>query len=189
MGRLVNDLLLLAHADAQANSVVANVYKNNRDKVDLDSLLLDVYRQYRPLEEQVSLEVNRQSPHLTLQHIAPAQVFGNRDQLTQALVALVDNALKYTSPDGHITLSLTVIASEAGIEVRDTGIGIAEEDLPSIFERFYRARQAQTSRGSGLGLAIVQSIMQDHSGSVEVESVLGKGSTFTLRLPLAKEKS
>jgi two-component system, OmpR family, sensor kinase len=191
MGRLVNDLLLLAHADAQASSTIAYVYKKDRQKVDLDSLLLAVFRQYRPLEENVSGEADKRGPRLTLQHIAPAQVYGDRDQLTQALVALLDNALKYTPPEGHVALSLTVIASDAVVKVSDTGIGIAEEDLPHIFERFYRAQQAQTRKhsGSGLGLAIVQSIMREHNGTVGVESVQGTGSIFTLRLPLAERTS
>lgn len=190
MGRLVNDLLLLAHADAQASSTIVSVYKKDQQTVDLDSLLLAVFRQYRPLEENVAEEAGKHGPRLTLQHIAPAQVYGDRDQLTQALVALLDNALKYTPQEGHVALSLTVIDAEAVIKVSDTGIGIAEEDLPHIFERFYRAQQAQTRKhsGSGLGLAIVQSIMREHNGTVEVESVQGVGSTFTLRLPLAEKK-
>ncbi len=191
MGRLVNDLLLLAHADAQASSTIVSVYKKDRQKVDLDSLLLAVFRQYRQLEENVSAEVDKRGPRLTLQHITPAQVYGDRDQLTQALVAVLDNALKYTPQEGHVALSLTVIDAEAIVKVSDTGIGIAEEDLPHIFERFYRAHQIQTRKhnGSGLGLAIVQSITREHNGSVGVESVQGVGSTFTLRLPLAQGKA
>jgi len=191
MGRLVNDLLLLAHADAQASSTIASVYKKDRQKVDLDSLLLAIFRQYRPLEENVSVEAEKRGPRLTLQHIAPAQVYGDRDQLTQALVALLDNALKYTPQEGHVALSLTVIDAEAVVKVSDTGIGIAEEDLPNIFERFYRAHQAQARKhsGSGLGLAIVQSIMRDHNGTVGVESMQGAGSIFTLRLPLVEKKT
>ncbi len=191
MGRLVNDLLLLAHADAQGSSTLAHVYKKDRQKVDLDSLLLAIYRQYRPLEENVSEEAGKRGPRLTLQHIEPAQVYGDRDQFTQALVALLDNALKYTLQEGQVALSLTVVASEAVVKVSDTGIGIAKEDLPHIFERFYRAQQAQTRKhsGSGLGLAIVQSIAREHNGTIAVESVQGVGSTFTLRLPLVEEKT
>ncbi|HEV2658987.1 MAG TPA: ATP-binding protein, partial [Ktedonobacteraceae bacterium] len=136
-------------------------------------------------------DADKRGPRLTLQHIAPAQVYGERDQLTQALVALLDNALKYTPQGGHVALSLTVVDAEAVVKVSDTGIGIAEEDLPHIFERFYRAQQAQTRQhsGSGLGLAIVQSIMREHNGTVEVESVQGVGSTFTLHLPLVQGKA
>ncbi len=187
MGRLVNDLLQLANADAQANNSIAHVYQNSQQKVDLDSLLLNVFRQYRPPEENEARETGNRRPRLTLQHIAPVQVYGDRDQLTQALVALLDNALKYTPPEGHISLSLTVVDADAVVKVSDTGIGIAEEDLPHIFERFYRAHHIQTRDrdGSGLGLAIVQSIAQGHYGTIDVESTPGKGSTFTLRIPIA----
>jgi two-component system OmpR family sensor kinase len=189
MGRLVNDLLLLAHADnAQhgSGSIMADHdYKKSMcplQQVDLDSLLLDVFRQYRPLE---SREQDGQGPQLTLQHTTPVKVYGNADQLKQALVALVDNALKYTPREGYVTLSLDVADNFAVVQVSDTGIGIFPDDLPHIFERFYRADRARTRDrgGSGLGLAIAKSIIEAHHGSITVESMPGKGSTFTLKLP------
>ncbi len=186
MGRLVNDLLLLAHADATQHydTSVANDYKNCKKKmqeVDLDSLLLEVFRQYHPS----SNDGQQQGPRLLLQHIAPVRVFGDADQLKQALVALLDNALKYTPYEGHVTLSLVTEDDNAVVKVSDTGIGILPEDIPLVFERFYRADRARTRNrgGSGLGLSIVQSIVQEHGGSIEVESTPGKGSAFTLRLP------
>jgi signal transduction histidine kinase len=102
-------------------------------------------------------------------------------------VALVDNALKYTPYEGSVTLSLTTDERSAIVKVVDTGIGIAPEDLSHIFERFYRADRARSRDrgGSGLGLAIVQSIVREHEGSIEVESTPGRGSSFTLKLPLA----
>ena len=121
-----------------------------------------------------------------LQHITPAKVHGDADQLKQAFVALLDNALKYTPYEGSVSLSLVTNDDYITVKVSDTGIGILPEDLPYIFERFYRADRARSRNhgGSGLGLAIVQSIVQAHQGSIEVESTPGKGSTFTVRLPV-----
>lgn len=184
MGRLVNDLLTLARADAdtgpQPEHPISVGYRKSQP-VDLDSLLLEVFRQYRPAGNEA-----QQQPRLLLSHITPAQVAGDADQLKQAVVALVDNALKYTPPEGSVSLSLATKDAWAVIEVSDTGIGITPSDQPHIFERFYRTDRARSREqgGSGLGLAIAQSIAQEHRGIITVESAPGEGSTFTLRLPL-----
>ena len=192
MGRLVNDLLTLARSDSivQSEHVRAHGYRKIDDQkqlVDLDSLLLEAFRQYQPLGENGDSEARKQGPRLLLQHIAPVKVYGDADQLKQVLVALMDNALKYTPYEGTVSLSLTTSENLAAVKVSDTGIGISPEDLPHIFERFYRADQTRSRDrgGSGLGLAIVQSIVQEHQGSIEVESTPGKGSTFILKLPVA----
>jgi two-component system, OmpR family, sensor kinase len=191
MGRLVNDLLLLARADnlsTQTKPSISNDYKNSMSytqEVDLDSLLLDVFRQYRHLEQE---EGEQAGPRLLLHHTTPARVQGDADQLKQVLVALVDNALKYTPQEGYVSLALMVEDTYAFVKVNDTGIGILPEDLSHIFERFYRADRVRTRDrgGSGLGLAIVERIVQDHQGNIEVESTPGKGSTFTVKLPIAR---
>ncbi|MBA2283942.1 MAG: HAMP domain-containing histidine kinase [Ktedonobacteraceae bacterium] len=206
MGRLVNDLLTLARSDeaGQLTSIVdstnslarnnpkVNGYMNSRKQmrqIDLDSLLLEVFRHYRPVADDETMQGKdgpRQGPRLTLQHITPAKVSGDSDQLKQTLVALLDNALKYTPHEGNVALSLSTSKGYAIVTVSDTGPGIAPEDLPHIFERFYRADPARNRDrgGSGLGLAIASSIVQEHQGSIEVESTPGKGSIFTLKLPL-----
>jgi two-component system sensor histidine kinase BaeS len=100
---------------------------------------------------------------------------------------LVSNALRYTPAGGSICLGAEARAGQLLLSVADTGSGIAAEHLPNIFERFYRAdasRQQQTG-GSGLGLAIVRSMVEAHGGSIAVESELGKGTTFTISLPIA----
>ena len=193
MGRLVSDLLTLARSDSisQSGRIRVNGYRKDGDKkksVDLDSLLLEVFRQYQPVGENGNAETRKQGPRLSLQHIAPAKVYADADQLKQVLVALMDNALKYTPYEGTVSLSLTTSGNSAVVKVSDTGIGISPEDLPHIFERFYRADQSRSHDrgGSGLGLAIVESIVQEHQGSIEVESTPGKGSTFILKLPAAK---
>lgn len=191
MGRLVNDLLTLARTDsiAQAPESEPDGYRKNHmgsRKIDLDSLMLEVYRQYRALDEHAFDAAKTQGPRIILHDITPAQVYGDADKLKQALVALLQNALKYTPYEGTVTLSLTTHDGNALISVCDTGIGIAPEDLPHIFERFYRADPARSRDrgGSGLGLAIVKSIVEEHGGSIQVESTPGKGSVFKVKLSL-----
>ena len=192
MGRLVNDLLILARSNEAAQEVKVNGYRKSASQaptIDLDSLLLEVYRQNRQTVNGDNGEKWQQGPRLMLQDITPAKVFGDADQLKQVLVALIDNALKYTPYEGSVTLSLTTDQNDAVVTVSDTGIGILPEDLPHIFERFYRADHARSRDrgGTGLGLTIVQNIVQELEGNIEVKSSPGRGSTFTLKLPMASE--
>ena len=192
MGRLVNDLLTLARSDETAQEIKTKGYRKvdlKKPVIDLDSLLLQVYRQFRQTAEGENRNKIQQEPRLMLQNITPAKVFGDADQLHQVLVALIDNALKYTPYEGSVTLSLTTDKNDAILKVSDTGIGILPEDLPNIFERFYRADRARSRDrgGTGLGLTIVQNIVQEHEGNIDVESTPGRGSTFTLRLPMVHD--
>jgi signal transduction histidine kinase len=104
---------------------------------------------------------------------------------------LIDNAVKYTPASGQVEVSLHRSNGFAVAEVRDTGIGIAETDLPNVFERFYRADKARTreSGGVGLGLSIGRWITEVHAGTIEVQSSPGHGSVFQVRLPIAKSHS
>jgi signal transduction histidine kinase len=113
-------------------------------------------------------------------------VEADRALLHQAIHNLVDNAIKYTNNGGKVTVSVMVKQNEVTWEVKDTGIGISPVDLPRVFERFYQPAggQARQKRGSGLGLTIVKSIAERHGGSIRAESQLGKGSKFTLTIPL-----
>jgi heavy metal sensor kinase len=114
-------------------------------------------------------------------------VDGERARIKQVVVNLLDNAIKYTPPGGTINLNVHAREGKAVLEVVDTGMGIPAAALPHIFERFYRVDQARSrdAGGAGLGLAIVKSICAAHGGKVEVESAEGKGSRFTVELPLA----
>ncbi|MGH2389739.1 MAG: sensor histidine kinase, partial [Chloroflexota bacterium] len=136
-------------------------------------------------------------PRLTLGQCMPALVRADPDRLEEVVANLLDNAAKYTPPGGEITCTLRVEGGWAILEVRDTGIGIHPDDLPHIFERFYRADRAhgrseleavagvkQSVPGSGLGLAIARQIVEDEGGTLTVESTLGEGSRFIVRLPL-----
>ncbi len=170
MSRLVEDLLLLAQADA---GVVLR-----REPVHLESLLLEIYRQARLIAD--GLEV-------TLGHEDQVVVPGDPDRLKQLFLNLVDNAVKYTPKGGRVTLSWQREDGWVRVDVSDTGVGIPPEDLPHIFERFYRVDKARSREkgGTGLGLSIAQWIAQAHGGRIEVESRVGQGTTFTVWLPEA----
>jgi signal transduction histidine kinase len=100
---------------------------------------------------------------------------------------LLSNAVKHTSPEKKIVVSVDHEGREAVLRVADEGAGIPEEALPYVFERFYRAESSRAGEGSGLGLAIVRETVEAFKGRVEIQSVLGKGSTFTVRLPLLEK--
>jgi two-component system phosphate regulon sensor histidine kinase PhoR len=119
--------------------------------------------------------------------IEDVKVLGDRLQIEQALVNLVNNAIKFNRPAGEVSLDVARADGRVRITIADTGIGIPHEDLPRIFERFYRVDKARSREvgGTGLGLSIVKHIIERMNGSVSVESQLGKGSTFTLLLPAA----
>lgn len=141
-------------------------------------------------EAVMDLEEKAKAKEITLQ-ISLSQalppVMGNPIRLGQVVANFVDNAIKFTSKEGTVTVSAQEIESEVVVEVRDTGIGIAPEDQAHVFEKFYRAKSAEASQieGTGLGLAIVKSIVEGHGGRVWVESDLGQGSTFGFALPIA----
>lgn len=116
-------------------------------------------------------------------------VIGDQDLLSQAIANLLSNAVRYTPENGMVTLELTRDNGYARIAVKDTGVGIAPDDLKKVFSRFWRADAARESVGGGLGigLALVKEVTDQHFGEVSVESILGEGSIFTMRIPLAPQ--
>lgn len=172
MSRMIDDLLMLARVDA------GSVLEGDRVPVSLDTLVLDVYQQARML--------GRGSHQAALGDVAPLEVLGDRDQLKQLLLNLVANAIKHTPSGTTVTLGLREEGDEAVLTVADDGPGIPPEDLPHLFERFYRADKARNRNGgsTGLGLAIVRSIAEAHGGRVSASSPPGLGARFELRLPL-----
>jgi len=164
-------LLLLVQADAGQTV--------RREHVELDTLLLEVYRQMRPIAEGIELSIGEEDQ---------VSVMGDTDRLKQLLLNLVDNACKYTPKGGRVILGLRRAEGWAVLTVTDTGIGIPAQDLPHIFERFYRVDKARSraAGGAGLGLSIVQWIVQAHGGKIGVQSEPNKGTTFTIHLPLAE---
>jgi signal transduction histidine kinase len=173
--RLVGGLLLLAQAESGKLAL-------NMKRVELDLLLTEVF------QEMSILAGSR--VHLRLNEIDQAYVKGDRDRLKQVFINLVANAIQYTPPGGEVFLSLETVAGQARVICRDTGPGIPAEDLPHIFERFYRAEKSRTRKettGFGLGLSIANWIVERHGGRIEVNSQEGKGTTFAIWMPLATD--
>jgi two-component system, OmpR family, sensor kinase len=127
---------------------------------------------------------------LRLGDIDQVLVCGDQDRLKQVMVNLIGNAIGYTPPGGEVVVSIGKQGSQAKLVVSDTGPGIPAEDLPHIFERFYRGEKSRTrtrdGKGFGLGLSIAYWIIRNHDGRIEVESAPGKGTTFCVWLPLAE---
>lgn len=173
LGHLINDLLALARTDE-------NQLLLEREAVRLDLLAADVAATTEALasEKGITLEVKADQP---------ATVIGDEVRLIQVMMNLIDNAIAYTNSGGKVVLSVAVCERSVYLIVRDSGIGIAQEHLEHIFERFYRvdAARSRAAGGSGLGLAIVEWIVRAHNGAISVESQVGKGTTFTVQLPLA----
>ena len=121
----------------------------------------------------------------------PVYIMGNPDRVEQMLINLVENAIKYNKPGGSVTVQVFSDAKEANVTISDTGIGIAEEHLPRMFERFYRVDKGRSRQmgGTGLGLAIVKHIVRSMNGEIEVHSKLGEGTEFLISLPLAPKDS
>ena len=115
-------------------------------------------------------------------------VNGDRQNLSQLIDNLIDNAIKYTPEKGEISVNLSTDDTEMLLEVRDTGIGISPQYQQRIFERFYRVDKARSRSlgGTGLGLSIVKNIAEKHSGNIKLKSQQGRGSTFSYRMPLAR---
>ena len=111
-------------------------------------------------------------------------VWADRDRLLQVFDNLIGNALKFTPPGGHIRVGAALNEDEVQFWVADTGVGVAAEDLPHVFDRFWQAHKAER-RGTGLGLTIVKGIIEAHGGRIRVESTLGMGTTFFFALPTA----
>ena len=107
----------------------------------------------------------------------------DRARVLQVAAILLDNAVKYTPQGGSITVRLLEEDGQAALEVSDTGVGMQEDELPLIFERFYRIDSSRTDGGAGLGLSIARQIAESHGGEIRVRSTSGEGSTFTLLLP------
>jgi signal transduction histidine kinase len=179
MTEMVDSLLMLARADEGRAPL-------HLEALDFRVLLAELEETASILGEQSSVDVRVAVPE--------EQIIMQADpgRVRQMVMNLLTNAVKYTQPDGQVRVSSVVEDGTLMITVRDTGIGIAPGDLPNIYERFWRAdvARSRTGRrpGAGLGLAISKWTAEAHGGSIDVQSRPGKGTTFTVRLPLTPER-
>ena len=208
LGKLVNDLLFLARQDSGIN-------KNTFSSCPLDALLIELVEEQQLLagEKNISLTLELIEPPISEENSELMDDWftrlGNWEQLVRLFTNLIGNALQYTDNNGKVKVELMRIESthrisglrhnypQLQIKVSDTGVGIPKEALPRLFNRFYRVdparthnstnKQVETCTGSGLGLAIAQAIVEYHHGQIQVESTPGRGTTFTVYLPLIDE--
>ena len=171
MTALVEDLLQLTQLESMRTTIT-------RDWVRANDLVIDVVERMKPIADryQVAIEAELCEPRLSL--------YADERRMKQALINLVSNAIAHTGSDGRIVLAVRPSGSTARLTVTDTGAGIPAADLERVWERFYKVDRSRTQPGTGLGLAIVKHIAQAHGGTVDVQSRIGEGSTFEIRLPL-----
>jgi signal transduction histidine kinase len=173
--KLADDLLLLARSETGELML-------ERQVVKLDMVCLDMVEHVRPLAQERGL---------TLQFSTgdePLMVLGDARRLKQLILNLLDNAIKYSPPGGQIQVQVARQDSFAAVDVADSGYGIPAEDLPHIFDRFYRRRQKldDQAAGFGLGLAICKWIVEAHGGTITVESEPDQGTRFRFQIPVLK---
>jgi signal transduction histidine kinase len=171
--RMVNQLLTLARAEAGEIPLA-------HDAVDLGALAATVTEQLEPVAQARDLDLR------CVVH-QPVTVTGDGGWLERLLLNLLDNAIKYTPARGHILVGVSREHNHARLDVADSGPGIHADAIPHIFERFYRVDPSRSStvEGAGLGLSLVKWIVDRHQGRIDVRSEPGKGSTFTIWLPVA----
>ena len=171
LSRIVADLLDLSRLGSGSEL---------NERVRFDALVREESERYDGQAREAGVVLTVDAPD-------PAIVSGSARDLSLLIRNLIDNAIRHTSPDGSVAITVTDGGDSVTLDVRDTGVGIPVRDLPRIFERFYRVDRARPRKtgGTGLGLAIVRQVAEKHGGSVTVTSELGIGSTFSVRLPAA----
>jgi len=172
--RLINDILSISKLESGSDEVTT-------ERIRLDKKAFDICEM---------LEIHAGEKNVTLNYRLndePVYIIGNPDRVEQMLINLTENAIKYNRDGGSVTVQVFANADEANVTISDTGIGIAEEHLPRLFERFYRVDKGRSRQmgGTGLGLAIVKHIVRSMNGEIEVHSKLGEGTEFLITLPLA----
>jgi heavy metal sensor kinase len=166
---MINAMLDIAEAESGASEI-------KLEEVDLVRVVQRACELFQAIAEENGVTIAAELPESCLVH-------GETRKLQRMVANLLDNALKFTPPEGTVTVSLKADNGQVAIVVSDTGIGISEDDLPHVFKRFYRCDNSRAQQGTGLGLSLVKAIAGSFGGSVNAASRLGKGSTFTVTLP------
>jgi len=180
LSKLANDLLLLAETGNDERTP-------SREQVDLAAIARQTVAMFGGVAEERAVRLVLQPP------AGPVHVAGDASQLRQVLGNLLDNGIRFTPSGGRVTVSIGIDEEcrEAILNVTDTGCGIDEEHLGRVFDRFYKTdasrTHGETVRGGGLGLSICRSIVERHGGSIDVRSDIDRGTTFTVRLPMAAQ--
>ena len=176
MNIIVKDLMLLTRLGMESEKPTKVA-----EQIELKKLITDVVEEFKDRFQQKSIALKSRIE-------GNPTVMGHPDPLHRMLANLLENALRYTDAEGEVNIDLVTDHNAATITVSDTGIGIPEESVPKIFDRFYRVDKARSrdQGGSGLGLSIVQAISTMHNATIDVESELGKGTKFIVIMPVSK---
>lgn len=167
---MINTMLEIAQSES-------GVLEISRAPVDLAALLKNAVELFQPVAEEKRIHLSAELPE------TPLMISGDKNRLQRVAANLLDNAIKYTPDGGTVRLDCRAVPAGAEVEISDTGIGIEPEELPRIFDRFYRSEKSRSSCGNGLGLSLAQSIIQSHGGWITAQSSPGQGSVFKLFLP------
>lgn len=172
--RLINDILTVSKLESGKNDAP-------NERIRLDELIQDVTDMLIILASEKKVEIRYKRP------AEPVVIMGNLDRVEQMLINLIENAIKYNRQGGKVTVSIFTGADTVALSISDTGVGIPEEHIPRLFERFYRADKGRSRSmgGTGLGLSIVKHIVKSLNGTIEVHSKLGEGTEFLVTVPKA----
>ncbi|MGD9160992.1 MAG: ATP-binding protein [Desulfobacteraceae bacterium] len=166
---MINTMLAISEAEA-------GVSKLNISDIDLSKIISEACDLFQPIAEDKKIEMKQEMEGNTI-------IQGDNEKIQRAVANLLDNALKYTPEGGTIVISSKQNPKEVSVSIKDTGIGISEEDLPKIFNRFYRCDESRSLQGVGLGLSLAKAIVRIHHGDIFVSSSPGEGSIFTFTIP------